>query len=338
MSQTETEQPEVTIVVVPRDHFSTAKEALESVLEHTDVPFKLVYVDGRPPNAIRSYLRKRAREASFELVESPHFLTCTQARNAGLRRADTEFVAFLDNDVVVAPGWLGPLVQCAKETGADLVAPLICQKRPLHTEIHCTTGDTAITLKDGEHGPLRVLTEKLYDQGTPVADLRPSLSRTPCSLIECHAFFARRSVFEKMGPFDEGLRNTKEHVDMCLAAEKVGAKIVFEPASIVTFCPPPPYALSDLPFFMVRWSESWEEQSLDHLRKKWNLTDDTYFQWRANMRGWRRQTVTLRPIVDKWPLKRGKNAFKKILSPIERRINRMYCKALGLYAPRPVKD
>ena len=34
----------------------------------------------------------------------------------GLERATTLYVAFLDNDVVVEPGWLEALVRCAEES------------------------------------------------------------------------------------------------------------------------------------------------------------------------------------------------------------------------------
>jgi len=38
--------PQVTIVVVPRERFSLAARSLQSIYEQSDVPFRLVYVDG----------------------------------------------------------------------------------------------------------------------------------------------------------------------------------------------------------------------------------------------------------------------------------------------------
>lgn len=43
-------EPEVTIVVSPRERFSYTRESLESIYEHTKAPFKLVYVDGGSPS------------------------------------------------------------------------------------------------------------------------------------------------------------------------------------------------------------------------------------------------------------------------------------------------
>jgi hypothetical protein len=116
--------PVVTIVVVPRERFTYAPQCLESLYAHTDVPFHLVWVDGGSPSSIRHYLRAQAAVRGFELVQTDHYLWPNRARNLGLRRVRTPYVVFMDNDVVVAPEWLGALVRCADETGATVVGPL----------------------------------------------------------------------------------------------------------------------------------------------------------------------------------------------------------------------
>ena len=40
-----TSAPSVTIGVVPRERFSLAAEAIERIVEHTSVPYRLVVVD-----------------------------------------------------------------------------------------------------------------------------------------------------------------------------------------------------------------------------------------------------------------------------------------------------
>jgi hypothetical protein len=49
-------QPEVTLVVVPRERYSYTRESLESIYRHTSYPFDLVYVDGNSPEHIQDYL------------------------------------------------------------------------------------------------------------------------------------------------------------------------------------------------------------------------------------------------------------------------------------------
>jgi hypothetical protein len=73
--------PRVTIVVVPRDHFSDTRESLENIFAHTDMPFKLVYVDGGSPRHVRHYLQSMARIKKFNVIRTDHYLSPNHARN-----------------------------------------------------------------------------------------------------------------------------------------------------------------------------------------------------------------------------------------------------------------
>jgi GT2 family glycosyltransferase len=130
----------VTIVVVPRERFSLAERSLESLYEHTAHPFSLVYVDGRSPRHIKRYLETQAREKGFELIRAERYLSQNQARNLGLRRVNSPYVVFTDNDVLFSPGWLDALVRCAEETGAWVVGPMYCIGEPALTIVHCLSG------------------------------------------------------------------------------------------------------------------------------------------------------------------------------------------------------
>lgn len=50
---------QVTIVVSPRERFSYTRESLESIYQYSDLPFKLVYVDGNSPSHIKKYLENK---------------------------------------------------------------------------------------------------------------------------------------------------------------------------------------------------------------------------------------------------------------------------------------
>jgi hypothetical protein len=96
---------DVTIVVVPRDHFSDSRESLESVFQFTRPMCPLVYVDGGSPAGVARYLRERASAHRFELIRHDRYPTPNQARNIGAARVQTRYIVFIDNAVVVAPDW-----------------------------------------------------------------------------------------------------------------------------------------------------------------------------------------------------------------------------------------
>ncbi|MEL6163179.1 MAG: glycosyltransferase, partial [Cyanobacteria bacterium J06628_3] len=268
-------EPQVTIIVSPRERFSYTRESLESIYENTQVPFKLIYIDGNSPKKTREYLQNQAQEKGFQLIRTDYYLTPNSARNIGLEKVNTKYVAFVDNDIISASGWLKALIDCSEETEATVVGPLMFQYLPLHQEIHFAGGESHIVVdKRGR----RRLREKMFKQGKKITDPRVKLQRTETELCEFHVMLVRTEIFQHLGTFDEQMLNTKEHLDFCMNVAKHGGSVYFEPESLVTYVPTSPLKFSDLHYYMLRWSDAWELVSLSRLRQKWNLAEDGYFQ------------------------------------------------------------
>lgn len=305
-----------TVVVVPRERFSYAIQSLESIFQHTKVPFELIYVDGNSPRYVRDFLEDEASKRNFELIRTDYYLCPNAARNIGLQKVNTEYLVFIDNDVIVSEGWLEAMVNCADETGAVIVGPLVCQNEPAHQEIHCAGGEARIIVdKLGK----RRLRERLYHQGKKVAAMMPKFHRTQTEIAEFHCVLVRKSIFEKIGLLDEALLNTREHVDFSMLVAQAGGSVYFEPTSIVTYVPGPPFKLSDLPFYMLRWSDDWEFKSLKHISQKWDVVEDGYFKVRYRRRGWRRYVMLFKPFADlmlpSWP--EGSQFVAKVLGKLD---------------------
>ncbi|HSM84196.1 MAG TPA: glycosyltransferase [Nodosilinea sp.] len=311
--------PQVTLVVVPRERFSCTQASLESLYEHTQMPFNLVYVDGNSPVAVQRYLAEQAEQKQFQLIRTDYYLHPNQARNLGAAAVTTPYLVFVDNDVIVTPGWLQALVDCAEATGAAVVGPLMCQHEPVHTEIHFAGGETHIWQdKTGR----RRLREKMYGQGKTVAVLQPTLSRSETELAEFHCVLVRTAVLARLGGLDEQMLNTKEHLDFCMAVRELGATVYFEPASLVTYVPGPPLAWSDLHYYMLRWSDAWTLASLHRLRDKWQLSEDAYFTTKYKKLGWRRKMTIIAPIIFRLTFGLYSPKLEKLMMWFEHRINR----------------
>ncbi len=272
------EKPRVTIVVTPRERWGMAKEALESIYVATDIPFELVYIDGRSPAWLSEWLDQESAKRGFRIVRRDRYLTPNEARNLGVAASDTEFVVFIDNDVVCAPNWLGQLVAAADETGAEITAPLVCEGKPLHARVHQATGtftyDKA-AFYAAPHGE-RQLEDVMTFHKEDREKVKDQMKRSPTDTAEFHCMMVRRSLFDKIGPLDENLQATKEHIDFCIAAGQAGAKAIFEPSSVVTYVFPSradPMTDDDLPYFLLRWSPKWQRQDLNYLKEKWGLNN-----------------------------------------------------------------
>lgn len=313
--------PEVTIIVAPRERFSYTRESLESIYQNTEYPFKLIYVDGNSPSHIQRYLEEQAREKNFQLIRTDYYLSPNRARNLGLRQVNSKYVVFMDNDVIVTPGWLKALVNCAEETKASVVSPLICQNLPLHSEVHCAGGESGVKVEIKGDITRHKIIEKIYKQGRMVEDILPQLQRQKTGLAEFHCMIVRTEIFKQIGVLDEGLMNTKEHVDLCMLVTNVGGSIYLEPESLVTYVPGPPLKWSDLHFYMLRWSDAWELSSLKHLRDKWNLSEDEYFQKKYNSLGRRRRDTIIAPLI-KSVFKRRIYRAESLLMKLDHALNR----------------
>lgn len=268
----------VTIAVIPRERFSMAVRALDVLYARTDFPFSLVYVDAGSPRHVRRAIEERRRAKGFRLIRVEGYLATNESRNLALAHVETPYVVFIDNDVLVQPGWLEALVRCADETGADLVGPLYCIGPPELETVHMAGGVAGLVEVNGQ----RRFREKHFQPGKPLATLRPQLVRTKTELVEFHCMLARRDVFDRLGPLDERLLTANEHGDLCASVRQAGGAIYLEPAAVVTWMAPPPVAWSDLGFFLLRWSDTWNLSTLCHFREKWQLDEDPRLLWQLD--------------------------------------------------------
>ena len=263
-----TEEPRVTIVVVPREQFSVARRSLESIYEHTEIPFALVYVDGNSPRALKAWLEEQSSDRpDFTLLRSEQYLSPNEARNWAIPHVHTPYVVFVDNDLIASPGWLSKLIECADVTGAWAVGPLYLEGEQNDRIIHMAGGVCSFS---GERPARSFETEHLL-QHVSLDALETPLVRGECDFVEFHCMLCPTQIFETLGPLDAKLINTREHLDLCISIREAGGSVVFEPSSVVTYKSPPPLRREDRPFFWLRWSEAWTQRSLKHFMEKHGL-------------------------------------------------------------------
>lgn len=279
------EDIQVTIVVVPRERFSYTERSLQSIYEYTTLPFKLVYVSAGAPSRVMQFLVRESQHKNFQLVSTDHYLAPNEARNLGLREVNTKYVVFMDNDALVTPGWLEALVCCAEETNAWVVGPLylIGEIEIANIErefIHMAGGVAHI---EEEHGR-RILYDEHLLADMPLADQRHRIKRGPRDYVEFHCMLVRTDVFESLPGMDEQLLSVNEHIDFCFEVRQAGGSVYLEPEALTSYVPPPRCCdWRDLPYFMLRWSETWNQTSASHFNQKWGVSGVRFFGDQSNL-------------------------------------------------------
>lgn len=155
---------------------------------------ELIVVNNGSTDGTEAYLSS-LRGAKVARNESN--LGCAKAWNQGVHLSTREWTVILNNDVVVAPGWLEALVGFAGETGAEIVAPAL------------------------REGPLN------YPFQEYAADFMRRM-RGVQRWGEAHGicFMVHRRVFEAVGGFDENFRIGQfEDADFFRRARLAGVKM-----------------------------------------------------------------------------------------------------------------
>ncbi|MFF3544815.1 glycosyltransferase family 2 protein [Streptomyces platensis] len=323
--------PRVTAIITSRERFSYAEESLASFFRYTSIPCQLVYVDVNSPRDRWNRIKRIADEHDIIAVRVNKYVSPNCARNIGLRYAEGEYVVFLDNDVEYTENWLEPLVACADEEKAAMVGPLYLHG-PLHEQtVHMAGGDMEFSGAWGERE--FVQTQRHFMK--PLAEVpEQELHRQRCDIIEFHCALVRREIFDEVGGMDEGLLTTREHLDFSQRVLDAGGTVWFEPRSVITYRMPPPFALTDLPYFMLRWSDEWTKDTLRHFANKYGIKPSYVERVTKNRKG--RQYLLfeqVKPFLTSVLGDSGTRAVKKVFQAVEPVGNRALVELAALREP-----
>ncbi|BBY59422.1 mycofactocin biosynthesis glycosyltransferase MftF [Mycolicibacterium sarraceniae] len=148
----------------------------------------------------------------IEILRHPRSKGPAAARNTGLASCTTDFVAFLDSDVVPRRGWLEALLGHFCDPAAALVAPRI---------VGLGHSDQLIARYEAVRSSL--------DLGGREAPVMPY---GPVSYVPSAAIICRRAALLELGGFDETLPSG-EDVDLCWRLIESGSRLRYEPIALV---------------------------------------------------------------------------------------------------------
>ena len=220
-------RPPISVVICTRDRGELLREAVGSVLASDYPDFEVVVVDNAGSTSETRDVALRHPDPRVRYVHEP-LAGLSYGRNRGMQVAAHEYVAFIDDDVVVDRHWLTGI---ARGFGRDPRVGLVCGLVP--------------------SGEIRTRTQAWFDQRVTWADARKpcvySLSSPPAELplfpfqVGAYGTGANtaltRTAFERLGGFDVTLgvgQPTKggEDIDMYLRMLAAGYFISVEPSAI----------------------------------------------------------------------------------------------------------
>lgn len=197
---------DVTVVIPVRDNAAGVQRLVMALRG-----LRVIVVDDGSAEPLTHSLFAGA-QCELEILRHPSSRGPSAARNTGLAWSHTEFVAFLDADVLPRRGWLEALLGHFCDPTVALVAPRIVA---LHAD------DGVVARYEAVRSAL-----DLGEREAPVVPYGP-VSYVPSAAIVC-----RRSEMVDIGGFDEGLRSG-EDVDLCWRLLDSGSRLRYEPVALV---------------------------------------------------------------------------------------------------------
>jgi hypothetical protein len=152
------------------------------------------------------------------------------------------------------------------------VGPVYCYGDPDNPTIYSAAPDVRIV----DDGKARTVQETAPLKDVPLLQARPTLRRTVCGYAKFHCALIRKDAIEQLNGFDEGYTSYHDHRAFGLAIRQAGGTLYMEPDAVVLLIETPRLAWTDLPLYLLRWSDAWLRPSALHFSHVWGVSVDDY--------------------------------------------------------------
>lgn len=213
-------------IVIP--HFN-GEEILRRCLvsiSATQYPSYLVHVVDNA-STDRSIQMVRSKFPEVKVIRSRHNLGYAGGCNLGIQSSESEYVLLLNNDAVVSPDWLEPLVRLMESN--ELIAavqPKILSINDKKMFDYCGASGGEMDLFGYPFARGRIFKTLEIDEGQYDNQQLIFWASGAATLI-------RRSVLDKVGLLDSYFFAHMEEIDLNWRMQKAGYQIAFEPGSVV---------------------------------------------------------------------------------------------------------
>ncbi|MBB3113633.1 GT2 family glycosyltransferase [Paenibacillus phyllosphaerae] len=102
---------EGTSIIIPSyNQAGYLKGCIESIIEHTDLPYEIIVVDNASTDGTANYLRSLSGQVRYRIMETNRGFA--GAVNVGLMMAKGQTIVLLNNDTLVTERWLDNMLTC----------------------------------------------------------------------------------------------------------------------------------------------------------------------------------------------------------------------------------
>jgi len=209
--------PKISIIVPTRDSPDLLARCLKSLFETTAYPtYEVILIDNDTGDAQALSLM---RHYPVTRIYLPNPFNFSRANNLAARRADGEYLVFLNNDTeVISPEWLDHLLYYAEQRDVGAVGALL-----LHDDGSVQHAGVILGMRGTADHSMRGFRAKSDGYAGSLSCARE------VSAVTAACMAVRKSTFFEVGELNEHFFTIYQDLDFCLRLRERGLRIIWTP-------------------------------------------------------------------------------------------------------------
>lgn len=208
----------VSVVLVTRNRNKEVLTAIASIYQQTYKPLEVILVENASLDKTSKIIKKRYPKT--KIVISKTNIGAAGGRNLGLVYAKGKFILFMDDDAFAGKHMISELIkEIEKDSKIGIVQPKIYDK------------DKKNIIQGIGHG-INLLTGRVFGIGVGENDHGQYDRVMDIPMVGC-TWMVKKSVFNKIGKYDEDFFIPYEDSDFSIRARKAGFRVCFVPKALV---------------------------------------------------------------------------------------------------------
>ncbi len=209
--------PKISIIILNWNKLDYLKQCIENAVKNTDYPnYEIVILDNASTEAgTKEYLSSLPHKT----ITSPVNLGFAKGNNEAVKHATGGYLLLLNNDTIPKHDWLALMIE-------------LMLNNP-----KCGIVGSKLLYPDGTIQHIGVYLDykgrrKHYFKRYP-PDIPEAMEVRECEAVTGACLLIKKSLFEKVGGFDERYIQGVEDIDLCFKVRDAGYNILFCPQSVL---------------------------------------------------------------------------------------------------------
>ncbi len=207
-------QPKVSVIIPTQNRKNSLNQTLKSLfkMNYPRKKLEVVVIDNGSKDQTGDFVRLSFPEV--KLIQNNHNIGFAPALNLGIKQSNGRYVLITNDDVLFDKESLSELVKIIEK---DKTIGIVGGKMLLSDKKTMALPGFRVNLWLGYHP---------YDFSNSDMAREMDVATGGCMLV-------RKSIFKKIGFYDEGFFFCGEDYDLCLRAKKAGFKIFYSPTATI---------------------------------------------------------------------------------------------------------